>query len=144
MSPRAGSRVTPCTPADARGRLRKAESLITGAELVLEAGDDANLDLPSVAAALAALAVLAGIAASDAACCSALGEHSRGQDHQQAARLLATVSPHGTRMGKDFKRLLDRKVNAHYGFMSTTESEARDMLAWAQRLVTDARSAVQR
>lgn len=141
MSPRAGSRVTPCTAADARARLRKAESFLTGAELVLETGDDADLDLPAVAAALA---VLAGIAASDAACCRALGEYPRGQDHQQAVRLLATVTPKGTQMAKDLKRLLDRKDNAHYGVISTTDNEARDMLTWAQRLVVAARIVVQR
>ena len=48
MSPRAGSRVIPCTAADARARFRKAESFLTGAELVLETGDDADLDLPAV------------------------------------------------------------------------------------------------
>jgi hypothetical protein len=141
MSPRAGSRVTPCTASDARARSRKAESFITGAELVLEMGDDADLDLPAVAAALA---VLAGIAAADAACCSALGEHARGQDHQQAVRLLGTVAPNGTQMAKDLKRLLDRKDNAHYGVITTTENEARDMLTWAQRLVTGARAVVRR
>ena len=141
MSPRASSRVTPCTAADGRARLRKAESFLTGAELVLEMGDDSDLDLPAVAAALA---VLAGIAAADAACCTALGEHSRGQDHQLAVRLLATVTPHGTQMAKDLKRLLNRKDNAHYGVISTTENEARDMLTWAQRLITASLTVVQR
>jgi hypothetical protein len=61
--------------------LRKAQSFVTGAELALGAGDDLLLDLPGVAAALA---VLAGIAAADAACCAALGERSRGQAHQEA------------------------------------------------------------
>lgn len=135
MSPRPGGRVSPCTPADARARLRKAQSFITGAELIVEMSDDADLDLPAVAAALA---VLAGIAASDAACCSALGQYARGQDHRQAERLLATVTPDGPQMAKDLKRLLDRKDNAHCGFISTTLAEASEMLAWAVRLVSSA------
>jgi len=108
---------------------------------VLELGDDSDLDLPAVAAALA---VLAAIAASDAACCSALGEHSRGQDHQQAVRLLGTVTPGGTQMAKDLKRLLDRKDNAHYGIIATTGTDARDMLTWARRLIDRAQTVVQR
>lgn len=135
MSPRPAGQVSPCTPADARARLRRARSFITGAELVLEMGDDDDLDLPAVAAALV---VLAGIAASDAACCSALGQYLRGQDHQQAERLLATVAPDGAKMAKDLRRLLDRKDNAHYGSISTTLAEANDMLTWATRLVSAA------
>ena len=135
MTLRAGGRVTPCTTADARARLRKVQSLVTGAELVLEVGEDPGLDLPAVAAALS---VLAGIAAAAAACCSALGERSRGQDHRQAEQLVATVLPHGPQMAKDLKRLLERKDNAHYGVIGTTEKEARDLLGWAKRLVGDA------
>ena len=60
MSPRTSTRTAPCTPADGRARLRKAQSFVTGAELALGVGDDPVLDLPGVAAALA---VLAGIAA---------------------------------------------------------------------------------
>ncbi len=141
MTPRATGRVTACTTADARARLRKAQSFVTGAELVLELGEETGLDLPAVAAALS---VLAGIAAADAACCSALGERSRGQDHRQAEQLVATVLPHGPQMAKDLTRLLERKDNAHYGVISTTEQEARDMLGWAKRLVGDAQRVLDR
>ena len=141
MTSRAAGRVTPCTPADARARLRKAQSFVSGAELVLELGEGTGLDLPAVAAALS---VLAGIAAADAACCSALGERSRGQDHRQAEQLVAAVLPHGPQMAKDLKRLLERKDNAHYGVISTTEKEARDMLGWANRLVGDAQRVLDR
>jgi hypothetical protein len=64
VSPRAPARTAPCTQANARARFRKAQSFATGAELALAVGDDPLLDLPGVAAALA---VLAGIAAADAA-----------------------------------------------------------------------------
>lgn len=141
MTSRTSGRVTRCTPADARARLRKAQSFVTGAELVLELGEDTDLDLPAVAAALS---VLAGIAAADAACCSALGERSRGQDHRQAELLVATVLPHGAQMARDLKRLLERKDNAHYGAIGTTEREARDMLGWAKRLAGDAQRVLDR
>lgn len=40
----------------------------------------------------AGLAVLAGIAASDAICCVRLGRYHRGDDHRQATELLQTES----------------------------------------------------
>lgn len=93
MSPREQARAAPCTVADARSRLLKAQSFVTGAELAVELGDDPLLDLPGVCAALA---VPAGIATADAACCVALGERARGQGHQQAIAVVRTVRPHGT------------------------------------------------
>ena len=124
MSPRASARTAPCTPADARARLRKAQSFVTGAELALGVGDDPLLDLPGVAAALA---VLAGIAAAHAACCAALGERSRGQAHQEAIALVRTVRPHGEQMGRDLARLIQKKNNAHYPgcFMTLPGSQFR-------------------
>ena len=76
----------------------------------------------------AALSVLAGSAAADAACCSAPGERSQGQDHRQAQQLVATVLPSGPQRARGPKRLLERKDNAHYGVISSTEKEVRDML----------------
>jgi len=102
--------------------LRKAQSFVTGAEL--------------------ALAVLAGIAAADAACCAALGERSRGQAHQEAIALVGTVRPHGVQMGRDLERLIQKKDNAHYGMISTTDTEAHAIIAWAQRLITCASAIV--
>lgn len=133
MSPRGHGRTVTCTAADARARLRKAQSFLTGAELALELDDDPRLDLPGVAAALA---VLAGIAAADAACCAALGERSRGQGHQEAVALVSTVRPHGVQMARDLERLIQKKDNAHYGVISTTAADAQSMLSWAQRLIT--------
>ena len=61
--------------------------------------------------ASAALAVLAGIAASDAACCAALGSRARGQDHRQALDMLRNVTG-GERMVQHLRRLLDVKDGA--------------------------------
>ena len=63
----AGRRTAGCTPADARSRLQQAEAFLETADLVLS--DDTDTATPGVAAALA---VPAGIAASDAACCAKL------------------------------------------------------------------------
>ncbi|HWH32493.1 MAG TPA: hypothetical protein VNU01_07460 [Egibacteraceae bacterium] len=80
------------------------------ARLVIE--DDTDAVAPGVAASLA---VLAGIAASDAACCARLKVRARGTDHQEAVALLAGVEPHGKRMARDLDRILKRKDDAHYG-----------------------------
>jgi len=119
--------------------LRKAQSFVTGAELALGVGDDPLLDLPGVAAALT---VLAGIAAADAACCAAFGERSRGQGHQEAIALVRTVRPHGVQMARDLERLIQKKDNALYGMISTTDTETRAMISWAQRLITCASAIV--
>jgi len=51
-------------------------------------------EIPESRSVAAALAVLAGIAASDAACCAALGRRSRGDDHRQAVpSQLAGLTP---------------------------------------------------
>ena len=63
-------------------------------DLVVSArpGQDDGINLTEVAAALA---VLAGIAAADAACCHRLGVRSRGQDHARAIELVKQVVPRG-------------------------------------------------
>ncbi|MGH3369992.1 MAG: hypothetical protein ACRDPR_08310 [Nocardioidaceae bacterium] len=79
------------------------------ADLVLS--DATDTATPGVAAALA---VLAGIAASDAACCAKLRKRSRGQDHAEAVNLLRTVVPQGEAMAKDLGRLLAAKDESQY------------------------------
>lgn len=106
MSPRQQT----CTRDDARYRLSDARSMMAVADLVVT--DDT---IPGVAGALA---VLAGIAASDAACCAVLGRRHRGQDHRDAGELLKAVEPNGPAMAKDLRRLLSRKDDAHYGLGS--------------------------
>ena len=91
----------------------------------------------------AALAVLAGIAASDAATCHRLGERSRGQGHQVAIPLLKTVVPNGPELAKDLVRLLDLKDSAHYGVLGVSDIEARHAVDWARRMVGNARTVVE-
>jgi hypothetical protein len=73
MSPAANGRTQRCSEPHARTRLNHARRFLDVAQLA--AGEDDALDYSSAAAALA---VLAGIAASDAACCKALGRRARG------------------------------------------------------------------
>ena len=77
MNTRSTSRTAACSPAQATTRLDHARAFLDVAELVGEQDDE--LATPNVAASLA---VLAGIAASDAVCCAVLGRRSRGQDHR--------------------------------------------------------------
>lgn len=78
------------------------------AELV--GGEDGELSTPRVAAALA---VLAGIAASDDACCAVLGQRSPGADHREVLALLGQITPGGPAMRRDVGRLLAVKDDAH-------------------------------
>jgi hypothetical protein len=84
------ARTGPCTAAQGRDRLIQAHGMVDVAEMVLD--DPSEEAHPSVAAALA---VLAGIAASDAACCMALAHRPRGQNHAEAVRMVRTVEPNG-------------------------------------------------
>lgn len=83
----------------------------------------------------AALAVLAGIAASDAACGAALGQRSRGDDHRQALALLGQITPQGAAMRRDLGRLLTIKDDAHYGTLDVSRLRAAAAVRQARRLV---------
>jgi hypothetical protein len=131
-------RTQTCGRAEARTRLEQADAFALAAQLVLE--DTTAVANSSVAAALA---ILAGIAASDAACCARLRQRARGQAHEEAVALLETVEPGGTEMAKDLKRLLQKKDSASYGVSFFALGEARDLVGWAKRLVGRARTAVE-
>ncbi|MSO43877.1 MAG: hypothetical protein EXQ74_00980 [Thermoleophilia bacterium] len=84
----------------------------------------------------AALAVLAGIAASDAACCAALGERSRSQDHHDAETLLARITPGGPDAANCLRRLIDEKDNAHYGLSNISQTTLMSLLRQGEQLLS--------
>ncbi|MBA3877783.1 MAG: hypothetical protein C0498_12830 [Anaerolinea sp.] len=135
MSPRRSGRTAACDRADATVRFRHAESFLIVADLVQAQVDDPLLALTSVAASLA---VLAGIAAADAACCAALGRRARGQSHDDAIALVRTVEPDGEAMARDLGRLIALKDDAHYGVLVVSPERARSAVSWARRLVAAA------
>ncbi len=137
MSPRTSGRKQACGPVEARVRLDQARAFLDVAELIGSEPDE--LASPGVSAALA---VLAGIAASDAACCAALGSRARGQDHRQALDMLRNVTG-GERMVQDLRRLLDVKDGAQYGTVYVSSQKAAAAVEQARRLV-DAASALLR
>lgn len=125
--------------AEARTRLRAAQAYLQVAELVLdEQGRDEFLNVS------AGLAVLAGVAASDAICAARLGQISRGQDHRDAANLLEQAVTGGRALAQTFLRLIDMKDEAHYGVFVVASRRARDAVKWARRLVDAAQQEVER
>lgn len=133
-------RTQDCSPAQARKRQADAQSFLEVAEL---AADETDPDVEYGGAA-AALAILAGIAASDAACCHALGKRSRGQDHRDAQRLLKGITPGGTTAAKNLDRLLNLKDSAHYGLITVRTSELKKAMRQAKHLVDFAESVIRR
>jgi hypothetical protein len=121
-----------CGRPEALTRLHQAEAFVTTAELCLAEADDPELPLAGTGAALA---VLGGIAAADAACCAKLGRRSRSQDHRQAVDLVAGVQPGGAALAKDLERLLEIKDRVHYGAVVVGHAEAKASVAQARRMV---------
>jgi hypothetical protein len=132
------TRTRPCGRADARKRLGDAEKYVEVADLV--AGED-SLESQNVAAGLA---VLTGIAAADAACCSALGESSRGPDHRDAAGLLRQITPGGETAANHFERLVGLEDKAHYSFVNVSGQDRKAAIRRAEQLVDFAREVVER
>ncbi|HUB36049.1 MAG TPA: hypothetical protein VL972_04435 [Solirubrobacteraceae bacterium] len=130
MSPRASARTQACSEIDAANRLRHARKFVEVAELVAGEGEDVEYSSQA-----AALAVLAGIAASDAACCKALGRRSRGQDHRAAISLVAKIEPGGRQAANSLNRLLNLKDEAHYGLFDVGGQNLKTALRQAQELV---------
>ena len=133
------SRTAPCGAAEGHARLRTAQAYLEVAKSVLDERDrDEYLNVA------AGLAVLSGIAASDAICCVRPGCRHRGDDHRGVAELLRTATPDGTELAKALLRLLDLKDAAHYGVMVVATRKARDATRWSTRLVNRARQESER
>jgi len=124
-------RTQTCGAPQARQRLAQARSYMDVARLTADEKDP-NLEYPAVAASVA---ILAGIAAADAACCHALGCRSRSDNHHDSEALLAEITPGGKDAAKHLRQLIDVKDTAHYGFISITAAQLKRALRQAQHLV---------
>ena len=82
----------------------------------------------------ASLAVLAGIAASDAACCAALGRRSRAQDHRDAEGTGLREVRGAEQAATNLRRLLSLKDEAQYGVMHVGSSDLKATLRLARHL----------
>jgi len=136
VSPRRESRTQDCDENAARARLRDARAQLDLAE-VATAGST-----PEEKKAAASCAVLAGIAAADAACCRSLGRRSRSQDHRDAVALVRQVSPGGPDAAKQLERLLGLKDQAQYGLedlsgqkLLTARRQAQALVRFAERVL---------
>jgi hypothetical protein len=136
MSARHQGRTQLCGDRAARTRLRDAEAQLAFAELASTDGTPEELK------AATSCAVLAGIAAADAACCAALGQRSRAQDHHDAVSLLQTVPGGGSDAARQLGRLLGSKDDSQYSFQPisvprhlATVRQARALVAFATRVV---------
>jgi hypothetical protein len=92
----------------------------------------------------AGLAILAGIAASDAICCIRLGQYNRGEDHRHATALLEGATPDGTELAVRLERLLELKDTAHYGISLVVNPKADNAVRWAKQLVRRAEEELER
>jgi hypothetical protein len=136
VSPRPASRTQDCSASDARRRLRDARAQLDLAEL---ASDGSSAEEKKAAASCA---VLAGIAAADAACCKSLGQRSRSQDHRDAVALMRQLAPGGADAAKQLERLLGVKDQAQYGFediggqrLAAAQRQARALVAFAEAIL---------
>jgi len=139
MAGRGNTRTQGCSAAQARKRLEHARKFLEVAEMI--AGERDGLEYASAAAALA---VLAGIAAADAACCAALGRRSRGQNHLQAIDLVEQIAPDGARAAKALRRLLGLKDEAHYGLFDISGNDLQAALRQTKALLGFADEVVRR
>jgi hypothetical protein len=128
-------RTTRCDEATIAGRLRKAEQLLESAATIREFADQEQ----DVGDACVTLYVHAGVAAADVICCIALGEHSRGEDHEEAVALLRRVRPDGTELAKSLSPLLGMKTRAGYGHRAVLADDRKRAQRNAERLVRTAR-----
>lgn len=138
MTRKGSGRVQPCDSAQARAHFRDAQAQLDLAQLA-----DATSGAQERKAA-ASCAVLAGIAAADAACCAALRERSRGQDHRDAAELLRRIVPGGDRAARHFGRLIGLKDAAQYGFDEINVAMLTAVQRQAEALVEFAADVVSR
>lgn len=132
-------RTQQCGEPQARQRLARAQAFLEVAEM---AADESDPSLEYGAPA-ASIAILAGIAAADAACCQALGRRSRSSDHHDAERLLSGIAPGGKKAASHLRKLINLKDTAHYGFITPSPPELKQSLRQAEHLVGFAESVVQ-
>lgn len=129
------ARTRVCDHAEAQGRLRKAEQFWESAELIREFADDES----DVGDAYVTLAVLGAVAAADTICCLALGRHAQGEDHQEAAKLLASVRPDGKNLANSLAALLGVKTKAGYSHRPVSRADRDTAQRHGAKLLQSAR-----
>ncbi len=139
MSARRTQRTQPCDLRHARTRLGQAQKFLEVADLVAD-----ERELSESFSVAAALAVLAGIAAADAACCAALGTRSRSADHHDAEALLARIADGGAEAAARLRRVIVEKDTAHYGLVDVGGQALVGLMRNARSIVEFAEAVVRR
>jgi hypothetical protein len=138
VSPRKSSRTSACGEREARVRLADAKAQLQLAEFAGGGSPAAEIK------AAVSSAVLAGIAASDAACCKALGRTNRSQNHRDAVELLGQVAPGGADAAKQLERLLSLKDESQYGFTDLAGQKLQQAMRRAKALIAHAEEVLRR
>jgi hypothetical protein len=133
-------RTQACGGPQARQRLGHARSFLEVAELAADVSDP-SLEYGSVAVSVA---ILAGIAAADAASCQELGKRSRSENHHDAEALLEQITPGGKRAASQLRQLIGIKDTAHYGFINVSAPQLKRSLRQARQLVEFAEEVLRR
>ncbi|HRC18809.1 MAG: hypothetical protein IPJ15_08080 [Actinomycetales bacterium] len=114
------------TSSDARGRRIIAARYLEVAELA------ASEEGPGANNVVVGIAVLAGIAASDAICLAATGSRYAGEDHAEAASVLGRTD---AALGRELAKLVRLKPAAHYGSAFISDDDRVRALRAATTLV---------
>ncbi|MGH8984414.1 MAG: hypothetical protein ACRDY6_11145 [Acidimicrobiia bacterium] len=123
-------KTSPCGQQEARFRLDEARAHLEQARAV--AHGKPGTAWPNVAASIA---VLAGIAASDAVCCARAGRRSAGDSHDEATKLLRAALPKERHRLVHLGRLLAVKTPAQYGGRPISARKAMTAIEQAAELV---------
>ncbi len=124
-------RTKKCTQATRLARFNKGKQFIDAAAIIEEDADEQDL-----IDAYITLCVHAGIAAADVICCARLGEHARGDSHDEAVPLLRKID---NKAASDLKTLLDMKTPASYSDAPMSVAKRRQAKRAAERLMDIAR-----
>lgn len=126
-------RIRSASRQDGDARLQHAEAFLEQAVLSADL-----MDGPGKSTAVVSSAVLAGIAAADAATAYTLGEVSGGA-HHHAITLIGRVAG-STKAVSDLSRLLSLKTAAQYSGQTVRTREIEDALTRSRRLIAFART----
>jgi hypothetical protein len=128
-------RLRRCDEGTIEGRLAKAEQFLESAEIIQEFAAEEE----DVSDAYLTLCVHCGVAAADVICCMALGEHTLGDDHNEAVAHLSKVRPDGVQLGNALRTLLGMKTRAGYSHERINAAACKRAQRAAERLLGSAR-----
>lgn len=120
----------PCPPEIRRGRQKKAVDFLASANAL-----GIMVDTPDGLESYLQLCILAGVAAADVICCTKLGYHSQGEDHNAAASLLNSVDGPSA---KNLRVLLGMKTRSGYGHRASAADDKKRAGRAATALVEEA------